>query len=186
MTTVTTSLIVFACVFGAAIFGMRLRRALPDHHLGTETKDTVKLAMGFVATMAALVLGLLVASAKDSYDKQASGVTNMAAKVIYIDRLLANFGPEAKEVRDALRNAVEQVTNQIWPSKSPDSQLDPSKTHAEQLIVAIQSLKAETEVQKTLQSQAVSTSLELGQLRWLEYEQANTGASKPMVCILVF
>jgi hypothetical protein len=186
MSSVTTSLSVFACVFGAALFGMRLRRALPDHHLGTETKDTVKVAMGFVATMAALVLGLLVASAKDSYDKQASGVTTMAAKVIYIDRLLANFGPEAKDVRDALRNAVEQVTNQIWPSKSPDSQLDPSKTHAEQLIVAIQSLKAETEVQKTLQSQAVSTSLELGQLRWLEYEQANTGASKPMVCILVF
>ena len=94
-----TSLIVFACVFGAAFLGMLLRVVLPEHHLSSETKDSVKLAMGLVATMAALILGLLVASAKDSYDKESSGVTQMAAKIVFLDRMLANFGPETKDTR---------------------------------------------------------------------------------------
>src|SRR4029079_7932655 len=108
MSAATTSLIVLACVFGASVFGMLLRSRLPEHHFSSETKDTVKVAMGFIATMAALILGLLVASAKDSYDKQAGGVTQMAAKVVFLDRLLANFGPETKDVRAVYRRGVEQ------------------------------------------------------------------------------
>jgi ABC-type amino acid transport system permease subunit len=187
MSTTTTLLIVFLCVFGAALIGMLLRQTLPEHHLSSDTKDTVKVAMGFVATMAALILGLLVASAKDSYDKQASGVTDMAAKIIYLDRLLANYGPETKDVRALYRHVVEGITERMWPDdNSGDSQLDPRATRAEELFAAIESLKATNDLQSTLKSQAASTSLELGQLRWLEYEQARTSASKPMLCILVF
>src|SRR5262245_12417718 len=113
MSTTIISLIVFASVFSAAILGMVLRHMLPEHHLSSETKDTVKVAMGFIATMAALILGLLVASAKDSYDKQASGVTQMAAKVIYLDRLLANFGPQTTEVRKLYRKVVERGKNNM-------------------------------------------------------------------------
>ncbi len=51
MSAATTSLIVFACVFGAALFGILLRGMLPEHHFSSETKDTVKMAMVFVATM---------------------------------------------------------------------------------------------------------------------------------------
>src|SRR5690242_230700 len=85
MSTVATSLAVFVCVFAGAMLGMRLRRMLPEHHLSADTKETVKLAMGFVATMSALILGLLVASAQNSYDAQSSGVTQLAAKVVYLD-----------------------------------------------------------------------------------------------------
>src|SRR5262245_50717493 len=109
MDTATTTSAVFICVLGAAFLGMMLRRMLPEHHFSSETKDTVKLAMGFIATMAALILGLLVASAKDSYDQQASDVTQMAAKVIFLDRLLAEFGPEAKGVRDLYRHVVADI-----------------------------------------------------------------------------
>src|SRR3982750_996186 len=108
MSPVLIAAIVFACVFGATLFGMLLRTVLPEHHLSSETKDTVKLAMGFVATMAALILGMLVASAKDSYDKESSGVTQMAAKVIFLDRLLANYGPETNNTRSLLRQNVER------------------------------------------------------------------------------
>ncbi len=187
MITTTTSLIALACVFGAALFGMLLRRVLPEHHLSSETKDTVKLAMGFVATMAALVLGLLVASAKDSFDKASAGVTQMAAKVVYLDRLLANFGPETKQVRELYLRHVEQVTKRMWPdTNAGESQLDPSASHTEEIFTAIQALEPKNELQKTFKAQAVSTSLELGQLRWLEYEQVGTAASKPMLYILIF
>lgn len=187
MSTVTLSIIVFVCVFGAALLGILLRRLLPEHHFNSDTKDTVKLAMGFVGTMSALILGLLVASAKDSYDKQASGVTQMAAKVIYLDRMLASFGPETKDVRALYRRVVEQITKRMWPdASSGESQLDPSASHAEELLTAIEALTPKSDLQNTLKSQAVSTTLDLGQLRWLEYEQAGAAASRPMLTILIF
>lgn len=183
----TTSLIAFVIVFGAAMLGMLLRRVLPEHHLSSKTEDAVKLAMGFVATMAALILGLLVAAAKESFDKQSAGVTQMAAKVIYLDRLLANFGPEAGEVRGLYRRVVEQVTHGIWPDAHGNaSQLDPSASQTEKLFSAIQALEPKNDFQKILKEQAVTTSLELGQMRWLEYEQAGIPTSNTLIYILIF
>lgn len=183
----TTPLIVLVTVFGAALLGMLLRRLLPEHHLSSDTKDTVKLAMGFVATMAALITGLLVASAKDLYDKESAAVTQMAAKVVYLDRLLANFGPETQELRAHYRHIVEQITERMWPDRtSGESQLDPSGLRTEEFFAAVESLNPHNELQKTLKSQAMATSLELGQMRWLAYEQAETTASLPLVYMLAF
>src|SRR3954464_8807915 len=114
------SVLVFASVFGAALVGMLLQRILPKHHLGADTKDTVKLAMGLVATMAALILGLLVASAKSTYDAESSGVTQMAAKIVFLDRMLANYGPETKETREQFRHLVERMMARMWPEKPSD------------------------------------------------------------------
>jgi len=183
----TIALIVFACVFGAALWGMSLRSMLPEHHRTSETKDAVKLAMGLVATMAALILGLLVASAKDSYDKESSGVTEMAAKTIFLDRVLANFGEEAGDVRALFRRTVEVIHQRMWPGKSSERpQLDPSASRGEALYAAIQSLSPKNELQTALKSQALSTVTDLGQLRWQEFEQAETSISTPLLFLLTF
>ncbi|MFO0912613.1 MAG: hypothetical protein U0795_06635 [Pirellulales bacterium] len=187
MDTVTVSIAAFACVFGAAMFGMLLRRILPEHHLTGDTKDTVKLAMGFVATMAALILSLLVAAAKDGYDKQAVGVTQMAAKIVFLDRILANYGPETQSMRSLYKTLVEQVTGRMWPGTEPrESELDPTGLNTEQFFAEIQSLSPKNELQSALKSQAVSISLDLGQMRWLEYEQAGMTASMPLLYFLIF
>jgi hypothetical protein len=75
------SWVVFACVFGGALLGMLLRNVLPEHHLKEDSKDAVKLGMALIATMSALVLGLLIASAKSSYDAQSGEVTQMSANI---------------------------------------------------------------------------------------------------------
>ena len=98
-----TALIVFACLIAAVLLGRTLRGLLPEDHLSTESKDAVKLAMGLVATMSALVLGLLVSSAKGAYDTERSEVIQMAAKVTFLGRVLAAYGPEAAGVRAQLR-----------------------------------------------------------------------------------
>ena len=92
-------LLVFAIIFGASLLGMLLRRALSQHHLSSDTKDSVKLGMGLVGTMAALILGLLVAAAKTSYDSEKKEVTEMAAKIVFLDRVLADYGPESANAR---------------------------------------------------------------------------------------
>ena len=102
-------LIVFACIFGGAMIGMFLRDVLPQQHLNAETKDVVKLAMGLIGTMTALLLGLLVASTKTAYDARKGELVQMAANFVLIDRVLAHYGPETKPERDQLRDSVARL-----------------------------------------------------------------------------
>lgn len=187
MAAATTSLVVFACVFGSALLGIKLRGVLPEHHLSPETKDTVKLTMGFVATMAALILGLLVASAKESYDEESKGVTQMAAKVIYLDELLADYGPETKVLRELFRGFVEQITKRMWAhSGSLNDELDPSLLKSERFIAGIQGLAPTDDLQTTLKTHALDLALELEQMRWLEYEEGMSTASSSLLTFLCF
>ena len=101
--------IVFGCLVAAVLLGRLIRRLLPDEHLAAESRDWIKLALGLVSTMAALVLGLLVSSAKGSYDTERSEVIQMAAKVAFLDRVLAVYGPDATEARTRFHKAVEEV-----------------------------------------------------------------------------
>ena len=109
MSDIAISMILFACVFAGALLGIYLRTALPEHHLSTESKDVVKLGMGLIATMAALVLSLLIASTKGSYDTQRSELRQLSANIMLLDRVLAHYGPETKDSRDLLRHAVVRV-----------------------------------------------------------------------------
>ncbi len=94
-------LLIFASLFGAALLGMRIQAWLPGHHLSPEAKDSVRVAMATVATMAALVLGLLVASTKGTYDAERNESTQLAARIIYLDRVLAMYGPETAACQGA-------------------------------------------------------------------------------------
>ena len=111
--------IVFVCVFGGALLGMYLRTRLSQHHLSSESKDLVRLGVGLIGTMSALVLGLLVASAKGSYDTQRSELIQMSSKIVVLDRVLAHYGPETKEARDLLRLTVTGMLEQFWPGSVP-------------------------------------------------------------------
>src|SRR6476619_1562252 len=100
------SLISAGCIFGGVLLGIFLRRVLPDQHLQEESKDTIKLGAGMVATVSALVLGLLVASAKTAFDTTQEEITQRSAKIIFLDRVLSDYGPETKDTREQLRRTV--------------------------------------------------------------------------------
>ena len=187
MSSVEIASIVFACVFGSALLGMFVRARLPDHHLNADSKDVVKLAMGLVATMAALVLGLLTASAKGAFDLQTSELQQTSAKIIQFDRVLARYGPETKEVRDRLRQLVGYRLDLTWPEESSKPQafdvpqLNP--VVAEGLVGSIRALSPQNDAQRDLQSQAVQIGGDLLAMRWLVFAQASTPL--PMVFLLV-
>lgn len=188
MTPIAITSLVFVAVFGASILAFLIRIALPEDHLSAATKDTVKMAMGLVATMAALVLGLLVASTKGSYDNDRSEVIAMAAKIDFLDRVLATYGPEAAGARESMRNAVGRMIDRLWPESNRDAaQLDPraASASAEEAFRAIRSLKPQNDDQKALQSQAMGIVYDLGQMRWLLFEQAESSISTPLLVIVV-
>jgi hypothetical protein len=86
------SLMIFICTFAAAGFGMVLHKKLPDDHLREDSRDVIKLVMGLIATMAALVLGLLIASANSSYETQSGELKQVSATIVELDGILANIG----------------------------------------------------------------------------------------------
>ena len=131
MISIEISWIVSLCVFGGALLGMFLRAALPEHHLSAESKDIIKLWMGLVGTISAFVLGLLIASAMGSYNTQRSELTQMSTNIILLDGVLAQYGPETKEVRGLLRRAVATALDRIWLKKSSQSSEEPTGAWSE-------------------------------------------------------
>ena len=187
MSQIAIGWIVFACVFGGALIGMYLRHFLPEHHLIAESKDIVNLGMGLVATMAALVLALLIGSAQGSFGTKQSEITQVSSTIILLDRVLALYGPETKDVRDLLRGAVVRTLNQISPEKSSHpAQLDPLATRGHFLFEKIVVLKPQNDDQRSIKAQALSLALDLGQTRWLMFEQMGSSISMPFLILLVF
>jgi hypothetical protein len=186
MNTIVTAAIVSGCLFAAVWLGTLVRRLLPAHHLSADTKDTVKLAMGLVATMSALLLGLLVSSAKGSYDTTRGQVIQMAAKVAFLDRVLAVYGPDAAEVRTRFRDVVGEAVRQMWPeARGQPAQLAPNPHAGAAIYVAIQQLTPRDDIQRNLKSQASGLALELGQMRTLLLAQSIPSISKPMLVVVV-
>jgi hypothetical protein len=177
----------FVCVFGGALLGFWLRTVLPERHLSPDSRDLVRLGMGTIATMTALVLGLLVASAKSSYDAESRGLTEMAAKVILLDRILAHYGPEAQEARDLLKIVIAGTLERIWPKRgSPPQALAPTGSGADILYDKLEQLVPKNDVQRGLQSRALNIATDIAQTRLLMIEQAYSPVSSPLLVVVVF
>jgi hypothetical protein len=178
--------VLFVFLVGAALLGRRVHRCLPEDHLTDVSRDAVKLAMGLVATMTALVLGLLVSSAKEAYDTKRSEVIQMAAKVAFLDRVLALYGPETAEARSKLRTAVADAVRRIWATdQSRRAQLTTNQQVGDALYLAIQRLLPHDDAQRALKAQIATLLADLGQLRSLLIAQSIPSISKPMLIILV-
>ena len=186
MDTSLTALIVFGFLVAAVLFGRLIHRLLPQEHLSADSRDVIKLAIGLVATMSALVLGLLVSSAKGSYDTERSEVIQMAAKVAFVDRLLAAYGPEAAEARLRFHDAVKEAVKQMWPEEARrPAQLAPNAQAGTVVYGVIQALSPHDDAQRKLKEQAVSVGIDIGQLRSLLVAQSVPSISTPMLIILV-
>src|SRR5215472_3980233 len=108
--------IVFALLLGSALLAMFVRNALPEHHLNADSKDVVKLGIALIATMSALVLSLLVASAKTAFDTRSSQLVQASADIVLLDRALSRYGPETKEARALLQRSVAATVERFWPA----------------------------------------------------------------------
>lgn len=188
MSAMAISWVVFACVFGGALLGMFLRNFLPEHHLNADSKDVVKLGMALIATMSALLLGLLIASAKGSYDAQSGEVTQISANIIQLDRILARYGPETKGVRDVLRRTVLSLDRNWSEGTSRSEKLDSAETRAggASFYEKIQELAPRNDFQRSLQGQALQIALDLGRARSLLLEQAGSSIPTPFLVVIVF
>ena len=169
--------------WAAGCSGWSFGSALPDEHLSADTKDIVKLVVGLIGTMAALVLGLLIASAKSSYDVRSGEVTQLSANVVLLDRVMAHYGPATKDARESLRRSVAERDRSHMARRPIPSRASDSDDRGRRLLRQDpDALAPQNDAQRALQAQALALSISLGQTRWLLADQ---GSSIPMPFLLV-
>lgn len=188
MNTITISLLVVACVFAGGLAGLYLNRLLPQHHLTKETQDVVRLGIGMLSVLASLVLGLLIATAKTSYNSTDHAIRAYAAELALLNETLRDYGGEASVPRDVLRSYTERLLQDGWPKNGArPATLDDKK--ADQLLErvreTIRALKPVDTGQKSLQNQAIDINLNLLRQRWLLIEQQGPNVQRVVVAILV-
>ena len=146
----------------------------------------MKLVMGLVATMSALLLGLLVNSTKTSYDTTRTQVMQKASKFALLDRVLTIYGPQAAEVRSQLHALIQESTRRMWPD---DAHLPagwkPTLEMGNAFYVALLRLEALDDTERVLKAQAVSLTLEIGQLHSLMLAESTGSLSAPMLIVVV-
>jgi hypothetical protein len=189
MNALLISLIVFAIVFGGALLGAALRPLLSEKHLQPDSKDIVKMATGLIGTLAALVLGLLIASAKGSFDLKTNQVRQLTATIILLDDLLVQYGPEATPLRTRLRQSIPPIADRIWreqaiPTGRPVHY--ESNAQASTFENELERLTPKDDAQRSLQSRAVAAFTEGARTRLLLFAQAGGSIPTPFLIILVF
>ena len=188
MAPIAISFLAFALALIGILLGSILQRMLPEGHHSSDSKEVVKLSMGVVATLAALVLGLLVASAKSTYDARESEINQITAYVILLDNLLAKYGEEAQAARASLREAIPAVVDRIWrEAKSVPLQTTPFKTVAEGEAVyqRIQELQPSNDIQRGLQARIIQITNDLMQSRFLLYSHLGSSIQVPFLAVLL-
>jgi hypothetical protein len=182
----TTSWIIFALVFGSALVAMLARKVLPESDLSAESKDVVRLSIALIATMAALVLSLLIASAKSGFDLRRNHLAELAADIVVLDHDLAHYGPETKEARALLKRSVAATVEQFWPANGPPSPVINPTYSVEALYSAVEALSPQNDTQRTLRSEALSTARDVDRRRALMFGNLGTSIPMPFLTILVF
>lgn len=182
-------LISAGCIFGGALLGLFLSGLLPEEHLRDNSRGTLKVVTGMIATLAALVLGLLISSANNSFDAVDTAITQSGARVILLDRALANFGPETKDVREHLRRIVVDGIEMFWPEEQAEGAglAGFERTNAmEELQTKIRGLTSGADLQRQLRSEGEKLSGEMLEARWLLIAQAQHATPRVFLLVLLF
>lgn len=168
-------------------FGMVLRTRLPDVHLNAESKEVIRLGSSLLATLAALVLGLLIASAKNTYDTQNNNVRQLTAGIILLDQVMQQYGPETHDARVMMRLGLDRLTSLMWQQETGVTTGTPfaATSTAEQFYVAIEALLPASEAQRSLKPRIEQASTDVARARLLIFTQTEKTVPWPFLVVLI-
>ena len=187
MNSLAIGLITAGFTFGGALIGVWLQNRLPRHHLDSDSQEVVKLGAGMIATITALVLGLLVSSAKGTFDTINDGIKQSSAKIILLNRILAQYGPEAQTIRDQMKRSLAASLEAASrkPAGTPGQAAIQFTNRVEGVQILLRTLKPQTDDQRQLLAQAQQLAGDMSQTRWLLMEEAQNELPVPLLVILV-
>lgn len=191
MNALATSLLVGGVLVAASLGGVVLRRSLPEHHLDGNARDVVRLGCALVATITGLALGLLINSAKATYEAERASIEQMTANAVLLDHVLDQYGPETRPIRRLLRQAMQSLADRIWGSQESAARravggmYRPSAATTA-IFRAIRELRPATEAQRAFQDHALATLAAITQSRLLLHEELGARLPPALLVILVF
>jgi len=185
MSAIALSCVAFLCIAGSALLAL----FLPGHRLSTDAKDVVKLGTGLIGTIAALVLGLLIASAKNSYDTQSTQIKQMTANIVLLDNLLVQYGRETGDLRNLIRRSVANLADRMWRENASDAAATTpfqASAAAEAFFGKLQQLSPQNDTQRSLQARAIQISTDIAQTRLLMFAETDNSLPMPFLVVLIF
>lgn len=185
MRAITIASITFICTFGSALAGTYIRSRLPPTHVSKESQDVVRLGIGLVATMTALLLGLVTAAARSTFDTQDAALKNSAAAILTLDRHLARYGPETKRTRELIRSAVAFRLETTWAASGGFGSgltVSGATPAVEEIENQILQLSPGTDAQRWSKAEALKLSEEVVKARW---RVLGTGSTVPLAFLVV-
>jgi hypothetical protein len=185
MSALAAASIAFALIFGSALLGMFIRSRVPDSHLAGDSKDVIRLATALIATMSAVVLALLFASTRASFEQTSGTVTRLTTDIIELDHVLEEYGPEATPLRKALRDGIVPMIDSIWRDGVAKSQADKPYLRQESVLYGVRGLVPRDHIQTSLQVRALQLSTDVSQTRLILFTQLPDSISRPFMTALV-
>jgi uncharacterized membrane protein len=182
------SLGVLAVVFGGSVIAMSAARAVPESHLAADSRDVIKLGMAVISTLVALVLGLMIATAKAGYDSQSTAARQLSANILLLDRTLAAYGDAAAAPRQLLREAATATYARLWPTDgSAPASLAPGESHAQMMsfVDEVAALAPSNGVQALLKAEAEQRLSRIAETRFDMYTQGGSSLPVPFLIIVV-
>ena len=189
MSSTAAFLVSFASILIGAAIGMGLKRLLPAGVLDGGSKEAVRLGAGFLSTLSALVIGLMIASAKNSYDTQNTNIRQLGANVVLVDQMLLKYGPETKTARTLLRELISTAASRIWQENAERNRHEPTfvvSGTADRFYNAVESLTPANDEQASLKSRIVQATTEIGRTRVLVFTQSDNAIPVPFFIVLTF
>ena len=189
MSAIAVGVTVFLCAFGGALFAIFLATVLPKRYLTDASRDVIKITVAMIATLTALVIGLLIASARNSFEAKDSELKRVAGQIVSLDRALSRYGQETREVRELLRKTIETRLGEIWSDASIETvnaQALSKGSGLERIQDKILELAPRNEAQRWLQSKALQLSGDIAETRWLLVQRIGGNIQWPFLVILIF
>jgi hypothetical protein len=187
MTSTGASLISFGCIFGGSLTGIFLKSVLPERYFTNEEKDVLRLGLGLITTLSALVLGLLISTAKSSFDAKRGQLTELATDVISIDRSLDLYGSEASKARSALRDQVAALVDRLQALGAGSTKLQhTSEVGLNDFYRNVRRLSPRDDSQRSLKAEVLRISLEVGRIRASALAGESSSMPTPFLVVLVF
>jgi hypothetical protein len=183
----TVFLLVLASLFGAAVAGILAAPMIPESHLSAASKDVIYAVMNVVALLAAVVLGLLTLSAKDSFDTRDREWRQALADIVLLDRTLAEYGSEAAATRELLQSTVKIKQAQIEVlspriAEKPTTSLIVGIEHVQKSLLG---LTPSNEAQRLVKERAIDISGDIAKARWFLLEDIDSTVPIPFLLVLV-
>ncbi len=188
MSPIAIASLTFICTFGCALVATVIRSALPPTHLSRESQDVVRVVIGLVVVMTALLLGFVTATARIRFDEQNTAIRNAAANVLTLDRHLARYGPETQPTRDLMLKFMTFRLNAIWgPEGTGRSGLETTGIPPiEELENQILGLSPGNDTQRWLKTEALKLSQEVVKARWRALESGGSSVPVPFLVAVIF